>query len=97
MSAEFAGNAPVFTENVTVDPNGNIPFSDKIKSILSSNGMGAGTDVTISFNGRKQIVVMDTALYALQEIQEAMKGKAKEAGFQTEEEFDAYILRSSRR
>ena len=96
MSAEIAGNAPVFTENAIVDPNGNIPFSDKIKSILRKSGMGAGTDVTISFNG-KQIVIMNTALYALQEIQDAMKGKAKEAGFQTEEEFDAYILQSSRR
>ena len=80
----------------TVAEDGNIPFPQKLKDALSRNGLGSGVDVTIVFDG-KRVVLMDSALYALQEIGEAMEGKAAEAGFSSEEELDDYVLRTPRR
>lgn len=86
-----------FAENTTIDKNGNIPFSQKIRDVLRSNGLGAGAAVTIFFDG-EQLRVMDSAKYALLEFQRGMAGKAEEAGFHSEEDVYEYVkqIRSGR-
>ena len=87
----------VFAENTTIDKNGNIPFSQKIRDLLQRSGLGAGAAVTVFFDG-EEVHVMDSAKYALMEFQRGMAGKAEEAGFFSEDDVYKYMkqLRSKK-
>ncbi|MBR2692636.1 MAG: hypothetical protein IKE69_00335 [Thermoguttaceae bacterium] len=82
-----------FTETPTVDKDGKISFSENFGKLFAH--LGWNGDVTVSVEGNR-IVMMDATLAAFKDLQEAMKGKAEEAGFRSEEEFDSYILSTPR-
>lgn len=81
-----------YVNDARVMPKGQVTIPIKIRRAL---GVESGDRVTfiVDENG---VHVVNSAIYALERFQEQMKGKAEEAGFQSEEDVAEWITRSRR-
>ncbi|MDR0856538.1 MAG: AbrB/MazE/SpoVT family DNA-binding domain-containing protein [Clostridiales bacterium] len=71
-----------FVDNAKVMAKGQITLPKDIREIL---GLGTGSRVTLVCEGDR-VVMMNAAVYAMRQFQEAMKGEAEKAGLNTEED-----------
>ena len=88
MPAIFVCDTP-FTQE------GDIKVPQELKALFDKDGFGTGTSLTFDYDGER-VVIMDSALYALKDFQEAMKGKAEEADLVTEEDCDNVVFQNRR-
>ena len=88
MSSIFVSDTP-FTQQ------GDIKVPRELRALFDKDGFGTGTSLTFDYDG-KRVIIMDSALYALKEFQEGMKGKAEEAGLMTEEDCDNVVFQNRR-
>ena len=81
-----------YVNDAKVMPKGQVTIPIKIRKAL---GVESGDRVTfiVDENG---VRVVNSAVYALERFQEQMKGKAEEAGFQSEEDIAEWITNSRR-
>ena len=77
----------MITENIPVGTGGQVTLSNNILACL---GAGEGTDLTFICEGNR-VIIMNSALYAMKELQEGMRGKAERAGLRSEEDVDAWL------
>ena len=77
----------MITENIPVSTGGQITLSSNILACL---GAGEGTDLTFVCEGNR-VIIMNSALYTMKELQEGMRGKAERAGLRSEEDVDAWL------
>lgn len=83
---------PVFVNDARVMAKGQVTIPKNIRAVL---GITTGDRVTfVVENGAVRVV--NSAVYAMQRLQEQMKGKAEEAGFLTEDDVAAWITASRR-
>ena len=88
MSSIFISRTP-FTQQ------GDIKVPQELRVLFNRDGFGTGTSLTFDYDGER-VIIMDSALYALKEFQEGMKGKAEEAGLMTEEDCDNVVFQNRR-
>ena len=81
-----------YVNDAKVMPKGQVTIPKKIRNVL---GVASGDRVTfiVDENG---VRVVNSAIYALERFQEQMKGKAAEAGFQSEDDIAEWITNSRR-
>ena len=60
------------------------------KDIREKLGVGPGDRLVLVWDDG-QVVMMNAALFALKEVQAAMRGAAEEAGFESEDDLAGYI------
>lgn len=81
-----------YVNDAKVTPRGQITIPLRIRKAL---GVESGDRVTfiVDENG---VHVVNSAVYALERFQKQMEGKAREAGFQSEEDIAEWITNSRR-
>ncbi|MDF1487978.1 AbrB/MazE/SpoVT family DNA-binding domain-containing protein [Tessaracoccus caeni] len=79
-------SAPI-VEGAKVMSKGQITLPKDIREKL---GVEAGDRLVLIWDNG-QVVLMNAAVFALKKVQDAMKGAAEEAGFESEEDVAAYI------
>ena len=82
----------VFVNDARVMSKGQVTIPKNVRKAL---GIETGDRVTFVVDG-SNVRVVNSAVYALQRLQEQMKGKGKKAGFVTEEHVAAWITESRR-
>lgn len=60
------------------------------KDIREKLGVGTGDRLVLIWDDG-QVVLMNAAVFALKKVQDAMRGAAEEAGFDSESDLEAYI------
>ncbi len=86
MSKSFVNDARVMS-------NGQVTIPRNVREAL---GISTGDRVTFIVDGTN-VRVVNSAVYALEMIQNQMKGRVKEGGFLSEEEIAEWITMSRRR
>ena len=81
-----------YVNDAKVMPKGQVTIPIKIRRVL---GVESGDRVTFIVDDTG-VHVVNSAIYALERFQEQMKGKAAEAGFQSEEDVAEWITNSRR-
>ena len=81
-----------FVDDARVMSKGQVTIPKKVRSVL---GMDVGDRVTFVVDAN-QVRVVNSALYALEKLQEQMKGEAEKAGFFSEEDVANWITQSRR-
>ena len=82
-----------FIKDVRVMSKGQVTIPKKVREVL---GIDEGDRVTFIVEGNN-VKVINSAVYALEQFQKQMKGKAGKAGFATEEEIADWITESRRK
>ena len=82
-----------FINDARVMSKGQVTIPKKVREVL---GIDEGDRVTFIVEGNN-VKVINSAVYALEQFQKQMKGKAKKAGFATEEEIADWITESRRK
>lgn len=85
MTEVFANDAKVMSKGQVTIP----------KNVREALGINTGDRVTFIVNNG-QVTVMNSTLYALQRLQNQMKGEAEKAGFNSEEDVADWITKSRR-
>lgn len=79
--------SPIIVDSAKVMSKGQITLPKDIREALQLN---SGDRVTLVYeNG--QVVMMNSAVYAMQMLNNGMKGEAEKAGFETEEDINNLI------
>lgn len=79
--------SPIIVDSAKVMSKGQITLPKDIREALQLN---SGDRVTLIFeNG--QVRMLNSAVYAMQMLNDGMKGEAKKAGLETEENINALI------
>ena len=78
---------PAFVDNAKVMAKGQITIPKDVRSVL---GVSNGDRVTFIVEG-KTVRIINSAVYAMQLLQQEMRGAAEQAGLTTEEDIDALI------
>ena len=79
--------ATAFLDNAKVMAKGQITIPKDVRNVL---GVSNGDRVTFIVEGN-MVRMVNAAAYAMQMLQEEMKGSAAEAGIRTEEDIDALM------
>jgi len=82
-----------FVNDARVMSKGQVTIPKRVREAL---GITTGDRVTFVVDG-SNVKVINSAVYALEQFQNQMKGMAKEAGFASEEDIAAWITESRRR
>ena len=82
-----------FIKDVRVMSKGQVTIPKKVREVL---GIDEGDRVTFIVEGNN-VKVINSTVYALEQFQKQMKGKAKKVGFATEEEIADWITESRRK
>ena len=83
---------PAFVNDARVMSKGQVTIPKDVRAAL---GVETGDRVTFIVDGTN-VRVVNSTVYALMRFQEQMKGKAAEAGFQSEEDVAEWITNSRR-
>lgn len=81
-----------FVNDARVMSKGQVTIPKNVRAVL---GISTGDRVTFVVEGNK-VTVVNSAIYALQRLQEQMKGEAQKAGFNSEEDVAEWITNSRR-
>ena len=87
-------NAQTFSDNISTIQDGKIIIPGEIQKLL---GVSDGGRVMFIVDG-EEVRIVNPAVHALREIQEAMKGEAERVGWKSDDDIVAYIkeIRSER-
>ena len=87
-------NTQTFTDNISTIQDGKIIIPSEIQKLL---GVSDGGRVMFITDGA-EVRIVNPAVHALREIQEAMKGEAERVGWKSDDDVVAYIkeIRSER-
>ena len=83
----------VLINDAKVMSKGQVTIPKKIREIL---GVTKGDRITFIVEDG-QIVIMNSAVYAMKKFQKQMNGEAEKAGFQSEEDISDWITESRRK
>jgi len=81
-----------FVNDAKVMDKGQVTIPKNVRQVL---GVANGDRVTFVVEGNT-VTVINSAVYALEQFQKQMKGKAKDAGFISEEDIAEWIVESRR-
>lgn len=81
-----------FVNDAKVMDKGQVTIPKKVREVL---GVANGDRVTFVVDGNT-VKVINSAVYALEQFQKQMKGKAKKAGFISEEDIAEWITEGRR-
>ena len=82
-----------FVNDARVMSKGQVTIPKNVRKAL---GIETGDRVTFIVEGNN-VKVINSAIYALQKLQEQLKGKAGEAGFVSEESISEWVTESRRK
>ena len=87
-------NTETLTDSVKISAGGQITIPGEIQKILRVSG---GSSLAFIVDG-EEVRIVNPAVHALREIQEAMKGEAERVGWKSDDDVVAYIkeIRSER-
>lgn len=74
--------ASVFVDNAKVMSKGQVTIPKDVREVL---GVGSGDQISFIVNKGK-VMVVNSAVYAMNMLQEQMKGEAEEAGISSEQD-----------